>query len=566
MKYLLTTLLLLCVFLAKAQNKTFIKVTADTVNTVTATISDTIHSDYSKTDTLEVTEYATIDSAFIRDLVIEIISGDTASFDSLYSRVIYVLIAHIDTIISDTIYVLHTYVLNITADTLEVTEYAVIDSLQARIINIDSIYMINGTQVVYLPDQTDFVGSIIFGNGGRNLSHSAGTEGYYNTFTGIGAGILNTTGGLNTAFGYQSLGRNTEGFWNTAIGYSSMYLNTTGHENCAIGVNALTQNTTGSWNIAIGPNALGFNESGNGNIAIGDAAFENDTMSNNLGIGVSAGQFNESGSQNIFIGNDAGYLGTTGSSNIFIGFQAGYYETGSNKFYIENSLADSSEALLYGEFDNNFLRINDYLSIDTTKGANLFVNGTSEFTGDMIANKITNDTSIVSVIGESGSNLKIDSDTTEMNVLNSGQITMTDDTIYSGSGYVSIEGDCAVNQNVRTTDNVIHNQIEIDTIIQNGMIIFRECVVLADDDSLFLPDATTMTGKMWIDDSDRTYGANIHINTNGVTYVYNETESTNCDNANTDGKLCLIDRGTIAVIKNRTGAEKTICYEIKYKQ
>lgn len=124
----------------------------------------------------------------------------------------------------------------------------------------------------------------------------------------------------------------------------------------------------------------------------------------------------------------------------------------------------------------------------------------------------------------------------------------------------------SLDQDLLTTSNVVHNQIEIDTIIQNGMIIFRECISLADDDSLFLPDATTLKGEMWVDGNAYTFACDFHVDDGGVAFVFNEAEATNCDNADTDTKLCLIDRGTRAVIKNRTGATKTICYSIKYKQ
>lgn len=459
MKYLLTTLLLLCVFLAKAQNKTFVKVTADTVNTVTATISDTIHSDYSKTDTLEVTEYATIDSAFIRDLVIEIISGDTASFDSLYSRTMYVLVAYIDTIISDTIYVLHTYVLNITADTLTVTDYAIIGDatgIHSKFTGRNWSQYGNGKSI--------FIGD--------NAGSSDDLTDNANTFIGVYVGEDNTSGSQNTAGGYGSLRDNILGIGNTSFGNGSLGKNKSDN-NTAFGLDALAFNTLGRNNTAGGQDALHGNVLGR----------------NNTSFGFQSG------------------FSTIGDSCVFLGFGAGYNSTTSNKLYIHNSIDDSLSALIYGEFDNNFLRINDYLSIDTTKGANLFVNGTSEFTDN-----------------------------------------------------------ADFKTNVDVADTITTNFLEADTIIQNGMIIFRECVILGDDDSLFLPDATTLKGEFWTDGFDRRYAGNFCVNDDGDAFIYNKAESTNCDNADTDGKLCLIDRGTRAVIKNRTGAEKTICYEIKYKQ
>ena len=51
-----------------------------------------------------------------------------------------------------------------------------------------------------------------------------------------------------------------------------------------------------------------------------------------------------------------------GSDNIFLGCHAGYFEQGDNKLYIENS--NSTLPLIYGEFDNDFLRINGTLNVN----------------------------------------------------------------------------------------------------------------------------------------------------------------------------------------------------------
>jgi len=82
----------------------------------------------------------------------------------------------------------------------------------------------------------------------------------------------------------------------------------------------------------------------------------------NTGIGVSALAFLTQGSNNTSIGVGSGWSITTGSGNIFLGYQAGYNETGSNKLYIDNS--NTGNPLLYGEFNNNWLKINDSLGIE----------------------------------------------------------------------------------------------------------------------------------------------------------------------------------------------------------
>ena len=57
----------------------------------------------------------------------------------------------------------------------------------------------------------------------------------------------------------------------------------------------------------------------------------------------------------------AGHSNTEGASNIFIGYNAGYNETGSNKLYIDNT--DISSPLIYGEFDNNLVKIHGTLEM-----------------------------------------------------------------------------------------------------------------------------------------------------------------------------------------------------------
>ncbi|BAO74536.1 beta strand repeat-containing protein [Winogradskyella sp. PG-2] len=120
---------------------------------------------------------------------------------------------------------------------------------------------------------------------------------------------------------------------NIGIGYQSLNLTNIGDNNVAFDYQSLINNSTGSNNIAIGY----------------------ETLNNNI----------------------------TGSSNIAIGFQAGYNETGSNRLYIENS--GTNNALIYGEFDNDFIRINGSLDVtdDLSVTDNLNVTGTIDVTEEI---------------------------------------------------------------------------------------------------------------------------------------------------------------------------------------
>jgi hypothetical protein len=215
--------------------------------------------------------------------------------------------------------------------------------------------------------------------------------------TSFGANTLNpaTTGTRNTAIGTNVMPSNTSGNINVAVGERAMFTNTIGVENVAVGVGSLYNNLSGNYNTAVGRNALTSNSSGASNTALGYATLSFNTNSFNTALGRDALRTNSTGSENTAtgvnalyanvggIGNSAygvkslrnttgsynvglGYeslFSNTGDYNVGIGYQAGYNETGSNKLYIENSNADASSALIYGEFDNNIVRVNGTLQI-----------------------------------------------------------------------------------------------------------------------------------------------------------------------------------------------------------
>jgi trimeric autotransporter adhesin len=238
-----------------------------------------------------------------------------------------------------------------------------------------------------------------------------------NMNTSFGANTLNpaTTGTRNTAIGTNVMPSNTSGNINVAIGERAMFTNTIGVENVAVGVGSLYTNLNGNYNTAVGRNALTSNSGGASNTALGYATLSFNTNSFNTAVGRDALRTNSTGSENTAsgvnalyanvggIGNSAygvkslrnatgsynvglGYeslFSNTGDYNVGIGYQAGYNETGSNRLYIENSNADASNALIYGEFDNNIVRANGTLQIGnptttgyalpTSRGTNTYV-------------------------------------------------------------------------------------------------------------------------------------------------------------------------------------------------
>lgn len=83
----------------------------------------------------------------------------------------------------------------------------------------------------------------------------------------------------------------------------------------------------------------------------------------NTFIGHLAGEAHMIGTGNIYIGTRAGANNPEGNGNIFIGHEAGMNEQGSGKLYIDNFGNDPELALIYGDFANKSLRINNQLGI-----------------------------------------------------------------------------------------------------------------------------------------------------------------------------------------------------------
>ncbi len=172
----------------------------------------------------------------------------------------------------------------------------------------------------------------------------------------------------NTSFGANSLLNPTiniasqNGVRNVAFGSNVMPGLTTGRINVAVGDFALFSNLTGIGNVAIGSAALYSNSSAASNVAIGRNALTTNNADNNTAIGFASLRQNAVGTNNTAIGFES-LRGVLGSGSVGIGYQAGRLETGSNKLYIENSNADANNALIYGEFDTNIVRINGGLQI-----------------------------------------------------------------------------------------------------------------------------------------------------------------------------------------------------------
>lgn len=213
--------------------------------------------------------------------------------------------------------------------------------------------------------------NIFIGNA-SGYSNETGSE---NIFIGRESGYMNVKGDLNTCIGFQSgysldtanyntflgfwAGRsNTNGALNTYLGAQAGEFAEDGNLNVIVGAYAGSEGVVGHFNTFVGMRAGSKNTGNNSTLLGGFAGAENENGNENVFIGQASGEFS-SGSWNVFVGNGTGY-NNDGNNNVFIGNNAGNTMMGSNKLVIHNWDADSTQALIYGEFDHQYLRFNGF--------------------------------------------------------------------------------------------------------------------------------------------------------------------------------------------------------------
>ncbi len=202
-----------------------------------------------------------------------------------------------------------------------------------------------------------------------------------NTFVGFRVGRLNTSGSDNSFFGNASAPINTMGSNNSFFGSGSGFNNTTGESNSFFGRSSGRSNTMGSDNSFYGHASGDSNTTGFWNSFFGRSSGDsNTTGSDNSFFGRSSGESNTTGETNSFFGVKSGFINTTGSDNSFFGISSGDSITTqsrvvaiganagptadsarSDRLYIDVTLTD--DPLIYGEFDNDLLRINGTLQL-----------------------------------------------------------------------------------------------------------------------------------------------------------------------------------------------------------
>lgn len=229
-----------------------------------------------------------------------------------------------------------------------------------------------GGDNVFLGDSAGY--SNVGGYSNTFLGSRAGSNnssGFSNVMIGTAAGFLSDSAGFNVFLGHESGYSNINGYANTFIGANAGHGNVVGFSNVMIGTDAGLVSDSSAFNVFLGHESGKSNTSGGQNIFIGyHSGFTNDIGGNSVYIGTHAGNDNKEGEGNVFLGYKAGY-NSNGSQNVFIGNRAGSSQHGNGKLHISNQEADSTKALIFGDFYAPTLRFNARVGLNMNPDWNL---------------------------------------------------------------------------------------------------------------------------------------------------------------------------------------------------
>jgi len=282
--------------------------------------------------------------------------------------------------------------------------------------------------------------------GGSNtaVGYRAGaalTTGTGNTYLGYLAGDAKTTSS-NTAVGFEALQSGTSNYA-TAIGYRAGESGMGGYD-IALGWYAGAGTSTGGFNIKIGETAGRFH-TGAHSIIIGGSAVLSGSNSDIVAIGSGAG----AGANTVTIGRSAG--NGSSDSSIFVGYQAGSAETNSNRLYIENS--NSTTPLIYGEFDNDIVRINGTLQVGDPAGTGYALPAATGTTGQILSVNASGDLAFAAAGGGGGSG----------GIGTADQTLDADRTIDTNGFNLDIELDPTGTADTFTVHDGTHDLFQVDT-------------------------------------------------------------------------------------------------------
>jgi len=265
---------------------------------------------------------------------------------------------------------------------------------------------------------------------------------------------------------------------NTIVGnYAGSSLSSSATKNTFLGAKAGSKNELGNSNTFLGALAGNNIVNGGNNVFVGAHSGRNVLGSSNVFAGYQSGSDLEDAFATVLLGRAAGKnvldmynsvcIGTRACAsealnlfsfvgNVFIGYEAGLNETGSNKLLIENSSAHRDEALIYGDFELDFMQVNGVLRVNNSGGSNsrLRMKGAGGTFNDVIKySSLTNDCVMGSVSGVGGRLFLCSNALTQATMLANGNFgigtsTPTKKLEVDGnvlvSGFLQAEGDAVI--------------------------------------------------------------------------------------------------------------------------
>jgi trimeric autotransporter adhesin len=206
-----------------------------------------------------------------------------------------------------------------------------------------------------------------------------------------GGNIANTTGSINTGFGYNNLNSVTSGYANNAFGSEALLSLSTGYNNVAIGLTAGKLITAATDNVFIGGSSARNKITGNFNIAIGASAYSGNSGGLNLNsgnynviIGSSAMITAVGSNNNVVIGHESSYNNANSENNTAVGFQSLYTSATNNG----NNTAIGFKSLYLSTGERNLAIGSLAGSAITTGNKNVIIGSNTGSTIDGLSNRI----------------------------------------------------------------------------------------------------------------------------------------------------------------------------------
>lgn len=246
---------------------------------------------------------------------------------------------------------------------------------------------------------TGYANTLIGKNAGATLNGTA-SDASSNVMVGYGSGDSVTTGAFNTLVGTATGDALTTQSGQTHVGYHS-------------GLNSVPSGGTNTFvGQFSGRGAAAGAATGISNTAVGDSALAAYTTADSCAAcGHSALELVTTGDNNTAVGALSGRAITTATGLVALGFSAGRFETGSDKFFVNNQsrtneTGDRTLSLLYGVFAaaaaNQTLTCNgvfDALYLRSSVGNALTAAGNNRATALQLAAQVNNVTTAAASTG-----------------------------------------------------------------------------------------------------------------------------------------------------------------------